>query len=195
MRHWAVVAGMVGVLGPTACSSADSGVLSTEHRATLGANGTIVAGSSSETGSGTGADSSGSASSGASVDDLEHCVDVINSYRAEIGAPAYGRSSTLEQFAAEGAQSDAESGQAHGHFVSTGGGDGVAFAEDEAPGWPVAPYGGTIDGVVDASMKAMWAEGPSGGHYQNMASTQYSQAGCGFYMTSSGDLWVTTDFR
>jgi hypothetical protein len=44
-------------------------------------------------------------------------------------------------------------------------------------------------------MQMMWAEGPGGGHYENMSSTQYTLAGCGTYTTSDGNVWVTTDFR
>ncbi len=108
--------------------------------------------------------------------------------------PPYTRSSSLEQFAATGAEDDGQSGEAHGHFVATSGGNGIAFAENEVPGWPEDQYGSVAD-VIDQGLQMMWAEGPGGGHYDNMASTQYTQAGCGTYVTPDGSVWVTIDFR
>jgi uncharacterized protein YkwD len=121
-------------------------------------------------------------------------VDVINSYRAKINVAAYTRASDLETFATAGAQSDSQSGTPHGHFTSTSGG-GVAFAENEVPGWPLAQYGSSVDTVIEQGLQMMWNEGPGGGHYENMSSTQYTSAGCGYAQTASGDLWVTMDFR
>jgi uncharacterized protein YkwD len=156
-------------------------------------NGSAISASGSSSSS-----SSGGASAGddAGADsDLQHCVDVINSYRATLsGVLPYARSSSLEQFAAVGAEDDSQTGEAHGHFIGTNGGNGVAYAENEIPGWPEDQYG-SITAVIDQGMQMMWAEGPGGGHYDNMASTQYTQAGCGIYVTSDGSVWITTDFR
>jgi hypothetical protein len=121
-------------------------------------------------------------------------VDDINSYRATINAPPYARAADLEAFAATGAEEDSQSGNAHGHFAATNGGNGVAFAENEIPGWPLAQYA-SVEAIMDQGMQMMWAEGPGGGHYENMSSTQYTLAGCGIYTTSAGDVWITTDFR
>jgi uncharacterized protein YkwD len=189
-----------------ACSSPDPGSLLGAPRVQLGPNGAVEqpgggSGSSAEStdggaissSSGGGTPSTGDA--GASTTDLlQHCVDDINSYRAKIGVPAYTRSAALEQFAATGAQDDSQTGSAHGHFISTNGGNGIAYAENEVPGWPLDQYGSVTD-VIDQGMQMMWAEGPGGGHYDNMASTDYTQAGCGTYVTSDGSVWVTTDFK
>jgi uncharacterized protein YkwD len=198
------------------CSSPDPGALET-HRASLGPGGSVVSGtagssdtsaasSGASSGSSSGASSGGSTSSGStedagdggggesSTDLLQHCVDDINSYRATINVPAYTRASDLETFAAAGAESDSQTGEAHGHFIATNGGNGVAFAENEIPGWPLAQYG-SLTAIMDQGMQMMWAEGPGGGHYDNMASTQYTLAGCGIYTTSDGSVWITTDFR
>ena len=198
----------VGLLVPLAllaCSSPDPNVLET-RRAALGPGGTVSSGipgdstGSSSAGS-TAPSSSSSSGSGVSGSDAgvssdlhQHCIDVINSYRAQIGVPPYTRSADLETFAGAGAESDSQSGQAHGHFIATSGGNGIAFAENEVPGWPLAQYG-SVSAIVDQGMQMMWAEGPGGGHYDNMASTQYTLAGCGFTTTADGSVWVTTDFR
>jgi uncharacterized protein YkwD len=175
---FAVFAVLVGLTG---CSSDGS---SGEPKAGSGFAGTTAGGS---TGSVAG-------TPGASNDALQHCVDVINSYRAQVGLSPYSRSSDLEAFAATGAQSDAASNSPHGHFIATSGGNGVAWAENELPGWPSKQYDGVI-GVIDKGTASMWSEGPGGGHYDNMTSTKYTQAGCGVFTTDAGDIWVTTDFK
>jgi hypothetical protein len=43
-------------------------------------------------------------------------------------------------------------------------------------------------------MDALWAEGPSGGHYQNIVGP-YTQVGCGIYILNGSEVHVTTDFR
>jgi uncharacterized protein YkwD len=143
-----------------------------------------------------GSDGNGGAggSTAVSSESLQRCVDDINQYRATLGRPAYARSSALEAYASAGAESDGQSGNAHGHFGATSGGNGIAFAENEVPGWPGKSFGG-LNGVIDGGLKAMWDEGPGGGHYDNMASTSYTSVGCGTYTTSTGDIWVTIDFK
>lgn len=126
------------------------------------------------------------------TDDDRHCVDVINGYRAKVGKPPLARSAALEAFATEGAKSDAATGTPHGHFTATSGG-GVAWAENEVPGWPLADSG-SVRAVIDEGTKAMWDEGPGGGHYENIIG-DWTQVGCGTFVTASGDVWVTQDFR
>ncbi len=126
-------------------------------------------------------------------DDLQHCVDELNRYRAMVGVAAVTRSSALGTFAAAGAMSDSMTGTAHGHFRATSGG-GIAFGEDEIPGWPTATYG-SVQAIIDQGFAQMWAEGPGGAHYVNMSNPMYTEAGCGFFTTPEGGLWVTQDFR
>ena len=121
--------------------------------------------------------------------DGEYCVQVINSYRAKIKAAPLARSAALEAFAMKGAESDAKSGRAHGYFSSTSGG-GIAWAENEIPGWP-----GEIRTVIAEGTDMMWDEGPGGGHHDNLASTKWKEVGCGVYVTASKKVWVTQDFR
>jgi uncharacterized protein YkwD len=119
----------------------------------------------------------------------QHCVDVITKFRAKIGRSPLTRSSALETFAKAGAKSDSETGDPHGHFIATSGG-GIAWAENEIPGWP-----GDIDGVIEDGTQMMWDEGPGGGHYENLSSFSYKQVGCGIYVTPYGEVWITQDFR
>jgi hypothetical protein len=41
----------------------------------------------------------------------------------------------------------------------------------------------------------MWDEGPGGGHYENMASPNYSTVACGFSATSGSSIWALQNFQ
>lgn len=128
-----------------------------------------------------------------SSDDQQHCVDVINEFRSRVGRAPLSRSSSLESCATEGAEYDAFHGTPHGHFRSTGGCGGVAWAENELPGWPLGSYG-SIRTIIEEGTAMMWAEGPGGGHYENIIGP-YTSVGCGIYITSANNVWVVQDFR
>ena len=176
MRAVCLFVGVVAVVGLAAgCSSGSSGTLS----------GSSSGGASSGAGSSSGAGGSGSSSGAASTDAAQICFDTINQYRASIGRPPYQRWTSAESCVDGQAKSDSESGTAHGAFGACG-----EFAQDECPGWP-----GPDATMIPQCLQMMWAEGPGGGHYENMSSTQYTQAGCGFFTTSDGNVWVTSDFK
>jgi len=94
----------------------------------------------------------------------------------------------------EGAAYDAARNAPHAHFMATNGG-GIALAENEVPGWDLEFGNGTVMGVVEAGLAAMWDEGPGGGHHDNMNSRTFTELGCGIYVTSRGEVWVVQDFR
>ncbi len=123
--------------------------------------------------------------------DLDLCVRETNRYRRKLGLPQLRRSPELEACAAEGARSDHASGSPHGHFVSTSG-CGIAFAENEIPRWPL-DYAGSVTETIKKGIADMWAEGPGGGHYENMRG-QYSELGCGIYVDGSS-VTVVQDYR
>lgn len=127
--------------------------------------------------------------------ELQYCVDLVNDYRAILGLPAVTRDSALEAYAAEGAEYDAGTGVAHSHFIATGGG-GIAYGENEIPGWPIDWYGDVMT-VIDLGTEMMWDEGPppAGGynHYAIMTGS-YTKLGCGIHVTDDGDVWVVQDF-
>jgi hypothetical protein len=60
-------------------------------------------------------------------------------------------------------------------------------AQNECPGY--GSVASTLGGCIDA----MWAEGPGGGHYDNMVSGSDFMA-CGFYTTPAGKVWMVQDF-
>ena len=132
-----------------------------------------------------GSGGSGSGSGSGSADATQACVDAINQYRASIGRPPYTRWTSAESCVDGQAQADSASGNPHSAFQQCG-----EFAQDECPGWPGPP--GTM---ITQCLAQMWAEGPGGGHYDNMSSTQYTQVSCGFYVLSDGSVWATQDFK
>ena len=120
--------------------------------------------------------------------ELTFCVTETNRYRTTLGLSPLTRSRSLEAYAAAGAQEDGLAHVAHQHFRSTNGG-GVAFAENEIPWWS----SGSVQAVTQQGLAMMWAEGPGGGHYENMRGP-YSQLGCGVFV-NGGEITVVQDFR
>jgi uncharacterized protein YkwD len=134
-----------------------------------------------------------SAASGtdASKADLELCVAEVNHYRRKLGLRPLKRASDLEACAAEGARADHTSGQPHGHFVGTQG-CGIAFAENEIPRWPL-DYAGSVTNTIKKGIADMWAEGPGGGHYENMKG-DYTELGCGIFVDGNA-VTVVQDYK
>jgi Cysteine-rich secretory protein family len=117
----------------------------------------------------------------------DSCVEHINSLRASVGLGPLGRWNSAEDCADGEAESDSESGRAHGAFGSCG-----EAAQNECPGW--SSMGGSA-GIVPGCLDSMWSEGPGGGHYDNMTRPGFSMVACGFHEKSSGAIWVVQDFR
>jgi uncharacterized protein YkwD len=134
-----------------------------------------------------------SAASGAKANtsDLELCVAEVNRYRRKLGLKALRRAADLEACAAEGARADHASGQPHGHFVGTQG-CGIAFAENEIPRWPL-DYAGSVTNTIKKGIADMWAEGPGGGHYENMKG-DYTELGCGIFVEGDA-VTVVQDYK
>jgi uncharacterized protein YkwD len=123
--------------------------------------------------------------------ELALCVDETNRYRAMQGLPALRRSPELERCAAAAAATDHRDRQPHGHFMATQG-CGIAFAENEIPWWPLS-YAGSLRGTIVQGLADMWAEGPGGGHYENMRGN-YSELGCGIVFVAD-EITVVQNFR
>jgi len=101
-------------------------------------------------------------------------------------------SAALANFAETGARVDGTAHSPHSHFVSSRGG-GIALAENELPWWPLANYL-TVQEVMRQGIAQMWAEGPGGGHYQNLTG-RYTQLGCGVFIADNSEITVVQDFR
>jgi hypothetical protein len=119
-----------------------------------------------------------------------HCVEVINSYRATENLPPLQRWMDAEVCSDSEAESDAMTGTPHGAFGSCG-----ESAQNECPGWPGPP-----NQLLDGCLAQMWAEGPGEpfsehGHYINMSSPNYTKVACGFYQTGQGSYWAVQNFQ
>jgi hypothetical protein len=68
----------------------------------------------------------------------------------------------------------------------------VSLAENEVIGWGMTEFA-TVQGVISESDRLFWAEGPAGGHYQNIVGP-CTQVGCGVYVNGQA-VTVTTEFR
>lgn len=112
--------------------------------------------------------------------DLDYCVAETNQYRALARRPVLVRSALLEAYAATAAPHDVKARKAHKYFRRTNGGGGVAFAENQVPGWPL-PQFGSVREIVRAGLALMWEEGQGGGHYDNIVGP-YTQVGCGVFV-------------
>jgi hypothetical protein len=123
--------------------------------------------------------------------DLAFCVADVNRYRAMANRPALTESAALETFASTSALADAASGVAHSHFTSINGG-GISAAENELLSSPLS-FSPTPKDAISNLDGISWAEGPGGGHYQNLTGG-YTQVGCGTF-TTAGAITVAIEFR
>ena len=121
-------------------------------------------------------------------DDLAFCVAETNRYRAKLGLSPLARSSDLEELAAAGARQDGLAHQAHQHYKSANLAK-KGIAENELPWWP----GSSVRSVIERGLASMWAEGPGGGHYENIRGP-YSQLGCGVFVNGT-EITVVQNFR
>src|SRR5262245_53933152 len=110
---------------------------------------------------------------------LEFCVSETNRYRATVGLLPLTRSTELEGYAAAGARQDGLAHKAHLHYRSANlAAKGIA--ENELPWWP----GSSIRQVIKNGIAAMWAEGPGGGHFENIRGP-YTHIGCGVFVNGN----------
>lgn len=125
-------------------------------------------------------------------EEVAYCVSEINGYRSRVGKPALERAHDAEGFSTEAARVDGEHHESHRYFRSTNGGNGLAMAENEIPWWKLNDHG-SVRTVIRKGLSMMWAEGPGGGHYENMIG-DYRQVSCGISIVN-GEVTVTQDFR
>ncbi len=121
------------------------------------------------------------------------CLDTVNACRAKLGLKSVAWSTSLEAFADQGARYDAARNVAHGHFSAFSKSAVPADAENALPGWPLKDFK-NVGAIVQQGTQQMWAEGPGGGHYENIRGDQ-TQLGCGIYVTPAGNVWVIQDFK
>lgn len=116
------------------------------------------------------------------------CVAEINRYRATRGLPPLAQWKTAEVCTAQQCFHDAQSRTAHGTFGACG-----ELAQNECPGW--FGWKGDPKDVTSKCLEAMWAEGPSGGHYRNMTNPRYREVACSYHTADDGSVTVIQNFR
>jgi hypothetical protein len=80
---------------------------------------------------------------------------------------------------------DSGANRAHGSFGKCG-----ERAQNACPNYP----GASVEDVLTKCLQQMFDEGPGGGHYDNMTSTRYSRASCGFVPVGGGRIWTVQNF-
>jgi hypothetical protein len=147
-------------------------------------------------GCGNGGDSNGTAGSAGSAsntnaayaDTRTRCVNRTNELRATIGRPPIPRLASAEPCLDGQAKSDSETGKAHGAFKAC-----LDQVKWTGAGQNECPDYGSVEDTLTQCLDAMWAEGPGGGHYDNMAGSSTHTA-CGLYTTPAGKVWLVEDF-
>ena len=156
-----------------------------DDSSTLGSSGSARrSGTSSSSGTSGDTGTSGGEVTPTGTTAAEICVSTINQYRATKGLPAYARWDAAESCSDGEAKSDGTTGKPHGAFGECG-----ERAQNECPGWP-AP----ADTMIPQCLKAMFAEGPGGGHYDAIMGP-YTKVACGFGTAANGQIWAVQNFQ
>lgn len=131
----------------------------------------------------------------------EHNLRGINAYRRRLGLTPVVLDAGLSAFALEGSQALLRERRAHGNFRRAArsgalfrvhGFTGHACENQGDPnGWPRAA---SVEAQIDDILRAMWREGPGGGHYDNLANPRLRRVGIGLLVTADGLLYLTNDF-
>jgi hypothetical protein len=125
---------------------------------------------------------------GESNDLLTFCVAEINRYRATLGAAALPAWPEAVACTVDQCRSDAASKKAHGSFGSC-----TELAQNECPGW--GGWRGDPKVVIRDCLEMMWAEGPGGGHYENMRRTTWRKVTCAISVAPNGEVTAIQNFR
>jgi len=116
------------------------------------------------------------------------CVDRTNALREKKGLKPIPRLASAEPCVDGQAKSDSESGKAHGAFDAC-----LNQVEWRGAGQNECPGYANVESALGGCLDMMWAEGPGGGHYDNMVGNSTHTA-CGFHTTPAGEVWMIQDF-
>jgi uncharacterized protein YkwD len=119
-----------------------------------------------------------------------HTLVYINGIRSLQHLPLLELDDALTEFAQEGSEQVAKDHRAHGHFHDKGAEcPGCGENQSGEAGWRVEPVGKQIDEIL----ALMMAEGPGGGHHDNLLSPRWRHLGVGI-TNPGGEMYLTTDF-
>jgi uncharacterized protein YkwD len=119
-----------------------------------------------------------------------HALTYINGLRSLNGVGLLERDDALTAFAQEGSEQVSRDHRGHGHFTDHAA-DCPSCGENQsgATGWRPGPVGRQIDEVL----QLMMAEGPGGGHHDNMLNPRWTRLGVGI-VNPGGEMYLTLDF-
>ncbi|HZS41859.1 MAG TPA: CAP domain-containing protein [Polyangia bacterium] len=132
---------------------------------------------------------------------VQHNLDVLNQYRAQQSPPAAALAldDQLSSFALTGSQQLMATNVPHQHFKTASASGAIwtsgfcnTAGENQAPGWPASSDSVEL-GSIDDVLAQMMAEGPGGGHHDNIVSTDFARVGIAL-VVQNGQLWLTNDF-
>jgi len=149
------------------------------------------AGGNSNGGTSSGGTSAAGSSAGGSDpygDARTRCVNRTNELRATKGLGPIPILPKAEPCADGQAKADSISGVAHSAFNAC-----LDQVKWKGAGQNECPSYGSVQDTLTKCLDAMWAEGPGGGHYENMVGGSTHTA-CGFYTTPGGKVWMVQDF-
>ena len=164
-----------------------------------GSGGTGSTGGTSGTGGTGGTPVQGTPVQGTAAQDYN--LTRLNYYRSLVGRAPLIMDAQLNAFAVQGSQELLQNHVPHGHFANAGNA-GTLFTTDgfqgyaaenqgDPHGWPVRA---DVNAQIDEILAAMWAEGPGGGHYENMIRSSLHRVGIGLVLDGTGKLYFTNDF-
>jgi uncharacterized protein YkwD len=132
---------------------------------------------------------------------VKYNVDLVNAYRAKVGAPPLLYDARISAFALDGSKQLSSDHTAHAHFAANIAGSPPGFGSRSAEnqgdpnGVPALADTHLASGKkqIATLLKIMWDEGPGGGHYDNIVNPKYRRLGVGLYYAGES-LYLTNDF-
>jgi hypothetical protein len=124
------------------------------------------------------------------VEARRHTLMYINGLRSLRGLPLLELDDDLTEFAQDGSDQVARDHRPHGHFLDKGAQcPGCGENQSGSKGWRIEPVGRQIDEVL----ALMVAEGPGGGHHDNLFNPRWKRLGVGI-TNPGGEMYLTMDF-
>ena len=131
---------------------------------------------------------------------VRYNVERINAHRAKHGLAPLLYDAKISAFARDGSERLASDHVPHAHFAAhaqgaPGFGSRSAENQGDPAGVPSMDADATRSGKkqIDVMLDLMMAEGPGGGHYDNMMNPRFRRVGVAL-VTSGGRLYMTNDF-
>ncbi|MBX3190241.1 MAG: CAP domain-containing protein [Labilithrix sp.] len=130
---------------------------------------------------------------------VRYNVERVNAYRARGGLPPLLYDARISAFAVQGSQRLARDHVPHAHFAENAQAQRFGSRSAENQGDPrgvpsLHPDPATnARRQIDTMLEMMFAEGPGGGHYDNMMNPKFRRIGIGNVYVG-GRLYMTNDF-